>query len=135
MDTAVIEKTRSRELEFLAQSMQFYGPDVIGLYGIAGVGKSTLLNQFATLYPSRCFKINCQQIEPTPRAFLQCLQQITMSDEASLSSISVALDAAATPTPPVLLLDQFESINLIESWLRQECMPALLGRISTLVLS
>ncbi|MEZ9708093.1 winged helix-turn-helix domain-containing protein [Vibrio breoganii] len=129
MDTAVIEKTRSRELEFLAQSMQFYGPDVIGLYGIAGVGKSTLLNQFATLYPSRCFKINCQQIEPTPRAFLQCLQQITMSDEASLSSISAALDAAAMPTQPVLLLDQFESINLIESWLRQECMPALLGRI------
>ncbi|GEA52592.1 hypothetical protein VIN01S_33960 [Vibrio inusitatus NBRC 102082] len=129
MDIAVINETRSRELSFLAQSMQCDGPDVIGVYGIAGVGKSTLLNQFATLYPDRCFKLNCQQIEPTPRAFLQYLQQITNSDDESLSAISAALDLAPNQSVPVLLLDQFESINLIESWLRQECMPALLGKI------
>ncbi|GAB7218837.1 winged helix-turn-helix domain-containing protein [Vibrio comitans] len=129
MDTAVINKTRSRELNFLAQSMQSNGPDVIGVYGIAGVGKSTLLNQFATLYPDRCFKLNCQQIEPTPKAFLQHLQLITNSNDESLSAISAAIEVAPNQDAPVLLLDQFESINLIESWLRTECMPALIGKL------
>jgi hypothetical protein len=105
------------ELTILQQIFDDHGPDIIGLYGIAGVGKSTLLAQFVEKFPKHCLKIDCQAVEPTPKGFLRQLH--------SLLSCANDLDSISCSFPPntVLILDQFESCILIESWLRRDFMP------------
>ncbi len=120
---SVVDTTRVSELNFLEQVFDKKGPDVIGLYGIPGVGKSTLINQFIHRHPQQCLVINCQQIEPTPKAFLQKLSTLVQS-EATLSAICKELKPDT-----ILVLDQFESFNLIETWLRREFMPSVSGHL------
>ncbi len=120
---SIVDTTRASELSFLEQVFNKEGPDVIGLYGIPGVGKSTLINQFVKRHMEQCLTINCQQIEPTPKAFIQKLSQLIPCD-ANLPAICHEL----APNT-ILVLDQFESFNLIETWLRREFLSSVCGHL------
>lgn len=120
---SIVETTRASELSFLEQVFDEHGPDVIGLYGIPGVGKTTLLNQFIKRHSNQCLTINCQHIEPTPKAFIKKLSKLTNCED-NLSSICCSIDPKT-----ILVIDQFESLNLIETWLRREFVPHMHGQL------
>src|SRR5262245_22019967 len=64
---------RSAELEALL-SMLDGGPQVVFVHGIAGIGKSTLLEAFAEQARARgatVVRLDCRGIEPTERGFLR----------------------------------------------------------------
>lgn len=112
-----VDSIRATELTILQKIFNDDGPDIIGLYGIAGIGKSTLLAQFVEQYPSHCVKVDCQAVEPTPKGFIEQLHYLLACDN-DLDSVRRCL-----PPNTVLILDQFESCILIESWLRRDFLP------------
>ncbi|WP_245884018.1 winged helix-turn-helix domain-containing protein [Vibrio albus] len=120
---SVIEITRAAELKLLEQILDTKGPDIIGLYGIAGIGKSMLVNSLVKRHPDCCIKINCQLIEPTPHAFIKQLQTLVNSQ----ADLSLLRDDISPGT--ILVLDQFESFTLMESWLRRDFIPAMNGQL------
>src|SRR5258706_2361907 len=66
---------RTDELETLLSVLDD-GPRIVFLHGIAGIGKSTLLEKFAGRARSRgaiVLSLNCQAIEPTERGFIHGL--------------------------------------------------------------
>src|SRR5690242_8626005 len=66
---------RSRELEGLLSVLE-EGPRILFLHGIAGIGKSTLLERFASEARNRgaiVVGLDCQEIEPTERGFVHAL--------------------------------------------------------------
>jgi len=113
------------ELNFLSRIFDNDGPDIIGVYGIAGIGKSTLMNRFIALSQTQCWKIDCQLCEPTPKAFLSCVMGLVDCESAELNTI-----AAKIKPGTILILDQFELFGLLESWLRREFMPVMKGRLN-----
>jgi 2-phosphoglycerate kinase len=66
---------RTDELEILL-SVLHGGPRIVFLHGIAGVGKSTLLEEFTSQAQAQgavVLSLDCQAIEPTERGFLHGL--------------------------------------------------------------
>ncbi|WP_375750539.1 winged helix-turn-helix domain-containing protein [Vibrio sp. HN007] len=119
---SIIDITRKVELDFLEQQLIAQEADIVALYGIAGIGKSSLINRFVKLHQQKCIKIDCQLVEPTPKAFCEELQVLLKSDDSNLGSIRSGFESGS-----ILVLDQFESINLIESWLRRVFIPEMRG--------
>lgn len=121
---------RKKELAFLAQAQRQDGPDVIGVYGLAGIGKSSLLDQCMKQLGGTSQQIiffDCQLIEPTPSAFLVALSEKLAITATSIEQLRVALDEVVTPV--LLVLDQFESFRLLDTWLRCNFMPRLQSKI------
>ncbi|MGF1719628.1 winged helix-turn-helix domain-containing protein [Vibrio kyushuensis] len=123
-----IKVSRAAELRFLEQTLSTEGPDVVGLYGIAGVGKSTLTNYFFEHNKESCISIDCQTVEPTPKAFIEKLRTLIDCNSDELTVLRSAFQKGT-----VLILDQFESFNLIESWVRTEFVPAMLGQLKLII--
>jgi len=121
---------REKELAFLRQIRLQDGPDVIGIYGLAGIGKSWLLDQFlkrlAETNQQSVF-FDCQLIEPTPSAFLFALGQQLAIKVTSIEQLITALEQITTPI--LLILDQFESFRLLDTWLRCDFMSKLQSKI------
>jgi hypothetical protein len=117
---------REEELGSLLEILEDDGPLVIYLYGIAGVGKSTLLATFAAHARERgatALVMDCRLIEPTARGFLSELGHLTGSEVMHLDD---AVSALQGPSQPVILgLDHYETFHLMDTWLRQTLLPAL----------
>jgi Transcriptional regulatory protein, C terminal/AAA ATPase domain len=83
------------------------------LHGIAGIGKTALLSAFALEAEergARVVELDCRTIEPTERGFLRALGDSLDRDEDE---------------PVVVTLDNYEVFRLLDTWLRQEFVPAL----------
>jgi hypothetical protein len=77
-------------------------PLVVAVYGIAGIGKSALLAAFAEdarAHGAAVVSLDCGGIEPTERG--------SLGDRV------------------VLVLDTYEQLRLLDTWLRQELVPGL----------
>lgn len=121
---------RQNELAFLEQACLLDGPDVMGLYGLAGIGKSSLLEQFLKRLAEQnqqSIFFDCQLIAPTPAAFLLALSQQLAIKANTIEQLIAVLDEATTPL--LLILDQFESFRLLETWLRCDFMPKVQSKI------
>lgn len=108
----------SRELPFAL----FYG------YGPGGVGKSTLLREFAAMAEERgylSFSIDCRFLAPTPEVFEQALCFAT--GQASPEAARELLGKVRT----VLLLDTFEVLEPLEGWFRDTFLPSLPDTVLT----
>jgi len=121
---------REKELAFLDRVRLQEGPDVIGVYGLAGIGKSWLLDQFlkrlADTNQQSVF-FDCQLIEPTPNAFILALSRQLAIKAITIEQLITALNEQTTPT--LLILDQFESFRLLDTWLRCDFMSKLQSKI------
>lgn len=63
---------RTEELAVLLQTLEEGGPCVVAVHGMAGVGKSALLQAFAARARARgavVVNLDCREIEPTERGF------------------------------------------------------------------
>jgi hypothetical protein len=101
-------------------------PLVIHLHGITGIGKSTLLDVFAELAIKRKIKVirfDCRLIEPTERGFLHELGAALGVESHSVKKISERLRKLGRRI--VIALDHYEAFRLLDTWLRQDFVPAL----------
>lgn len=126
--SSIIESTRVTELSFLEQILDNQSAQIIGLYGIAGVGKSTLVDKFVRRHSNICLRFDCHLIHPTPKAFSQSLQNQVNSRSDNLKSIRECIVPGT-----ILVLDQFESFHRLEFWLQQEFMPVMAGHLKLLL--
>ena len=112
MSDGVTLKGRERELASLQRVLDENGPRVAFVYGVAGIGKSALLNAFASGVRgsgTQVWRIDCAAIDPTE------------------SSFRAALDAAGWQpgSRGVVLVDTYEMFRIADPWLRHELVPSL----------
>lgn len=116
---------REREMAALFGLLE-EGPLVAYVHGIAGIGKSTLLDAFAAHAAGRAVpvvRLDCRAVEPTPRGFLAALATTL---DCRLDSLSEAAAALAGLGPRVVIaLDTYENLRLLDTWVRQALVPAL----------
>src|SRR5512139_1327364 len=89
MSDGVTLKGRERELASLQRVLDVNGPRVAFVYGVAGIGKSALLNAFANglrELGTQVWRIDCAAIDPTE------------------SSVRAALDAAGWQPASVVVV-------------------------------
>src|SRR3954469_17587159 len=76
MSDGVTLKGRERELASLQRVLDANGPRVAFVYGVAGIGKSALLNAFASGVRgsgTQVWRIDCAAIDPTESSFRAAL--------------------------------------------------------------
>jgi Transcriptional regulatory protein, C terminal/AAA ATPase domain len=99
---------RDEQLDALTALLEPDPPALIAfVHGIAGIGKTALLNAFTLEAEERGMRVlalDCRTIEPTERGFLQAL-----GDRRG----------------DVVTLDNYEVFRLLDTWLRQEFVPGL----------
>ncbi len=117
---------RDAEMAVLRQVLGEGGPLVVFVHGIAGVGKSTLVEAFgveARAAGATVLRLDAGAIEPTPRGFLAALEAKTGGDLKTPEDAAKRLDQLGPRV--VLLLDTYEVLRLLDSWLRQTFLPGL----------
>ena len=117
---------RTAEKAALLATLEDGEQPVVFLHGIAGVGKSTLLEAFsveARGLGATVVRIDCRSIEPTERGFLDGLGGAVGG--APTSAEEAAERLARLGERVVLVLDTYEVLRLLDSWVRQVLAPAL----------
>ncbi len=119
------------ESAIAAEELPFF---VLYVYGPGGLGKTSLLSQFARLAGQGqvlAYALDARNIEPTPEAFNAglCLAM----GIAPTSSPTDAL--AARPGRHVILVDTYELLAPLDSWLRDVFLPQLPERVLVVLAS
>ena len=116
---------RERELATLCSILEDRdAPTVVHLHGIPGIGKSHLLAAFvdAARDSATVVALDCRTIEPTQRGFVEALAGGIGSLAATGDTGQVLADL---PPRSVVILDNYETFRLMDTWLRQELVPRL----------
>src|SRR5688500_6974564 len=109
---------RAEELDCLLGHLQESAPLVVHVHGIGGIGKSSLLEAFATLARARgatVVRLDCRSIEPTERGFLQELSAAIGANLFTLEEVVSRLNSLGERV--VLTLDTYEVFRLMDTWL------------------
>ena len=104
---------RERELAALLRVLEENGPKVCFVYGMPGIGKSSLLGAFAEVCRNEhvaVFAVDCASIDPTEDGF-----------RAGLSAAGWTADADRA----VILIDTYERFRIADPWLRHGLLPSL----------
>ena len=120
--------TRKAELELLEPLLASGSTRVLYIHGISGIGKTTLLQQLGQIAP--ILHLDCAQIEPTDTGLLQALDGAI---DASGEPLELDSLAQLRSSPTLIALDHYESLKLLDMWIRQFLTPQLPPQI-TLVL-
>lgn len=116
-------------LATLLENLDDSGPIVTHLHGLAGIGKSTLLKVFAAQAAQKgveVFRLDARLFEPTAAAFLEELESV-----AGRPPDQLGRSASRT----VILIDAYELLRVLDSWLRQNFIPSLDDSIRLVVAS
>jgi hypothetical protein len=128
---------RQAERAVLLDLVERERPVVVAVHGIAGIGKSALLAAFAEdarAHGAAVVSLDGGGIEPTERGFLAALDHAigaVRAEPADSSHRPVATIAEAARALSalgdrvVLVLDTYERLRLLDTWLRQELVPGL----------
>ncbi|MBC8064936.1 MAG: ATP-binding protein [Chlorobia bacterium] len=112
---------KARELPFLL----FYG------YGPGGVGKTSLLREFAAIAEDldvATFTIDARFVPPNPESCEWALMQVTgTSSPADARKVLSAKRA-------ILFIDTFELLHTLEGWFREEFLPSMPDTLLTVVM-
>lgn len=109
---------RERELAVLLRALEENGPRVCFVYGIPGIGKSSLLSAFAEACRDMdvaVFAVDCASIDPTEDGFRRGLAAAGWTDAA----------AAKAADRAVILIDTYERFRIADPWLRHGLLPSL----------
>ena len=104
---------REHELSVLRRVVEENGPRVCFVYGIPGIGKSSLLGAFADVCRNTgvaVFAVDCASIDPTEDGF-----------RAGLSAAGWTAGADRA----VILIDTYERFRIADPWLRHGLLPSL----------
>jgi hypothetical protein len=117
---------RADEMATLFHCLDEGDPFVVHLYGIAGIGKSMLLEAFSAQARSRgaaVVRLDCRAVEPTERGFIHGLGTAIGGDISTVGEAAARLGRLGSRV--VLALDTYEVFRLMDTWLRQVFVPAL----------
>src|SRR6201990_2948071 len=124
---------RQAERAVLLELAEQHRPLVVAVHGIAGIGKSALLAAFAEdarAHGAAVVSLDCGSIEPTERGFFAALDRAIKAQPpgqtrptATVAEASAALSSLGDRV--VLVLDTYEQLRLLDTWLRQELVPGL----------
>jgi hypothetical protein len=117
---------REDERAILHQLLGAGGPLVVFVHGLAGVGKSTLVQAFAVEARDRgatVLRLDCRTIEPTERGFLAALGSATGAELPTIADAAARLERLGDQV--LLILDTYEVFRLFDSWLQQQFVPLL----------
>ena len=118
---------RERERALLAELSDTDGSLLlVHLHGIAGVGKSALLQ--ASLAEARdrgvtVVRLDCRAVEPTERGFVHELNAAIGGTSDRVEDVAARLGSLGSRV--LLALDNYEVFHLMDTWLRQVFVPAL----------
>jgi hypothetical protein len=116
---------RADELEALCGVLDDR-PRIAFVTGIAGIGKSTLIDEFATRarkLGAVVIGLDCHAIEPTERGFVDGLNSAIGGKATVVKKAAERLGSLSSRV--VLTLDNYEVFRLMDTWLRQVFIPAL----------
>lgn len=119
---------RHAELELFRAALSRDTPDfaVLYVYGPGGMGKTTLLREFARLAAAAGripITLDARHLDASPGGFLTALQMAL-----NLPPEQPPLDAVAAMPSLVLLIDTCELLAPLEAWLRDLFLPQLAER-------
>jgi hypothetical protein len=116
---------REAEIELLLSSLRGSAPSVWYVHGIAGIGKSTLLRAVASAAEHKGWSVillDGRSIEPTAAGFLASLSQ-QIGRDVDITDLTTAF--ANEPQTTAIIIDNYESLTLLDAWVRQALVPAL----------
>ncbi|HLF25262.1 MAG TPA: ATP-binding protein [Anaerolineae bacterium] len=97
---------------------------VLYIYGPGGVGKTTLLREFAWLCDEThapAIYLDARNVDPAPEAFTNALRfALHLTPQDSLLQF-----LAAQPTRSIILIDTYETLAPLDNWLRESFLPQL----------
>jgi len=117
---------RAREVEALLQLFEQAGPLAVYVHGVAGIGKSSLLEVFAARVRAtggRVLKIDCRTVEPTVHGFLTELSDALGEPLFTVEAVVERLSSFDERI--VITLDTYEVFRLMDAWIRQVFVPSL----------
>jgi hypothetical protein len=117
---------RKLELDQLLGYVMSAEPAVVHVHGIPGIGKTSLLDMLTHRVAKTGFSIislECREIEPSSRAFLSKIGEVTKFTVTSVREAAVALDRLGERV--ILSLDTYEMFRMLDTWLRVEFLPGL----------
>jgi len=104
------------------------------VHGIAGIGKSALVEAFGLEAHARgatVLRLDCRAIEPTERGFLSALESKTGGELATAEDAAARLGRLGGRV--ILILDTYELLRLLDPWLRQTFIPTLPSTVRIVV--
>lgn len=114
-----------------ADELSFF---VLHIFGPGGVGKTTLINEFTSACEAAgipAWRLDGRNIDSIPDAFIGALG-LSMG----LTPPSSPLDALAEhPGRQVILVDTYETLNPLDSWLREQFLPQLPAEVLVVLAS
>ena len=119
---------REHEMGLLSRLLDGDAPLVTQLHGIAGVGKTTLLEAFSTqarLRGATVVRLDCRFFEPTERGFIGELAAAIGS--IGLTTVETARRLGLVGSQVLLVLDTYEVFGLMDTWLRLVFLPGLVN--------
>ena len=117
---------REREVDTLLGLFEKGGPLVVHVYGVAGIGKSSLLEAFARrtrAHGTRVVRIDCRNVEPTARGLLTELSDALGEPSTSVEDVAHRLSSLGETV--AIVLDTYEVFVLLDTWIRQVFVPSL----------
>jgi hypothetical protein len=102
---------------------------VLHVHGPGGIGKTTLLRELDR-EAQRCgrsvIRIDGRDLHPSPAGFRRALSEALHRDEGR--DVAAPFSPNDVPVGAVLLIDTFEKIEVIGTWLREHFLPGLPAR-------
>ncbi len=125
---------RESELATLLTLLDEGGPLIIHVHGIAGIGKSALVEGFAARVRARgatVVQLDCRAIEPVEKTVLRHLSEAIGGAFATVDRAAGRLGGLGRQV--VLVLDPYEVFRTMDAWLRQTLVPALPSNVRLLL--